>query len=59
LWQLGGFARAAAAIGLVGSAATLFALFLRGIPAEIMLNAVSIGIAGLVVVTYRSKSTAS
>jgi len=54
-WALGGFARAAAISGIVGGVASIAALPLRGIPAEIMLNGTSVGIAGFVVATYRQR----
>lgn len=54
-WALGGFPRAAAVCGVAGSAAAIAAFPLRGVAAEIMLNGTSIGIAGLVVGTYRQR----
>jgi hypothetical protein len=52
-WALGGFARVASVCGVAGAAASVVAQPLRGLPAEIMLNGTSIGIAGFVVATYR------
>jgi hypothetical protein len=54
-WALGGFPRAGAVFGVAGSVAALAAFPLRGVPAEIMLNGTSIGIAGFVVGTYRQR----
>jgi len=41
--------------GSAGAAATLLAIPLRGVAAEVMLNGVSIAMAALVVAAYRSK----
>jgi hypothetical protein len=54
-WALGGFPRAAAVCGVAGSVAAIAAFPLRGVPAEIMLNGTSIGLAGFVVGTYRQR----
>lgn len=54
-WALGGFPRAAAVCGVAGSVAAVAAFPLRGVPAEIMLNGTSIGMAGFVVGTYRQR----
>jgi hypothetical protein len=54
-WTLGGFPRAAAVCGVAGAVAAVAAFPLRGVPAEIMLNGTSVGIAGFVVGTYRQR----
>jgi hypothetical protein len=54
-WKAGGVLRIAAVTGSAGAAATLLAIPLRGVAAEVMLNGVSIAMAALVVAAYRSK----
>ncbi len=54
-WTFGGFARAACVCGVIGAAASVVAQPLRGVAAEIMLNGTSVGIAGLVVASYRQR----
>jgi len=55
LWARRGFARAAAVSGVLGAVATPLALAVRGVAAELMMNALSVAIALLFVAAYRSK----
>jgi hypothetical protein len=55
-WRAGGVLKVASVTGAAGAASALAALPLRGVPAEVMLNGVSIATAALVVAAYRSKA---
>jgi hypothetical protein len=54
-WKGGGVLRVASVTGAAGAAGAVVALPLRGVPAEVMLNGMSIAMAALVVAAYRSK----
>lgn len=59
LWDARGFFRAAAITGTIGAAGAVFAVSLRGVPAEVMLNGISVGLAMLVVGAYRERARAA
>ena len=55
VWAHGGVARVAAVSGGASAVAAVFAVALRGVPAEIMANGIAIAIAALVVAAYRQR----